>query len=98
MIVRRNRAALPLGVSVGLRRQRLERGLVDRGEQLVAALVQSLHHLRVDAGDALANRVVQLREGEETTITELAEQVPRYDAYRIFDLGLVAGTSYACRE
>jgi hypothetical protein len=39
-----------------------------------------LHHLRVDLRYAVANSVVQLDQGEEAPVTQLAEQEARDDA------------------
>src|ERR1700683_4226247 len=56
-----------------------------------------LHHLRVDLRYAVANGVVQLDQGEEAPVTQLAEQA-RDDADGGLDLGLVAWASNARRQ
>src|SRR5580704_13677986 len=57
-----------------------------------------LHHLRVDLRYAVANGVVQLDQGEEAPVTQLAEQEARDDADGGLDLGLVAWASNARRQ
>src|SRR3984893_4835566 len=69
VIVRRDRAALPLGILVALARKPLQRRPVDTGEEIVAALLQMLHHRRVDLRYAVANGVVQLDQGEDAPVT-----------------------------
>ena len=75
---------------MALGRQRLERWLVDCCKQLAAALVKALHHLRVDGGDALTHRVVQLLEREETPIAQFAEQITGNEANRVFHFRFIA--------
>jgi hypothetical protein len=65
MIVGRNGAALPLGILVALARKPFQRRPVETGKEIVAALFQMLHHLRVDLRHAVANGVVQLDQGKE---------------------------------
>src|SRR5580692_4025120 len=65
MIVGRNGAALPLGILVALARKPFQRRPVETGKEIVAALFQMLHHLRVDLRYAVANGVVQLDQGKE---------------------------------
>src|SRR5271163_3462005 len=90
MIVGRDRAALPLGILVALARKPFQRRLVETGEEIVAAPLQILHHLRVDRLYAIANGVVQLDQGEEAPVAQLAEHEARDDAHCGLDLGLVA--------
>src|SRR5215475_2349860 len=68
------------------------------GEEIVAALRQRLHHLRVDLRYAVTNGVVQLRQGEEAPVAQLAEHEARDDADGGLDLGLVAWASNARRQ
>src|SRR5262245_14953064 len=98
MIIGRYRAALPFTIGVALGRQRSECWLVDCRKQLAAALVKALHHLRVDGGDALTHRLVQLLEREETPIAQFAEQIADNEANRVFHFRFIAGFFYACRE
>src|SRR5450755_4953579 len=95
VIIRRDRAALPLGILVALARKPFQRRPVETGEEIVAALLQMLHHLRVDLRYAVANGVVQLDQGEEAPVAQLAEHEARDDADGGLDLGLVARTSNA---
>src|ERR1700720_4007077 len=97
VIVRRDRAALPLGILVALARKLFQRRPVETGEEIVAALLQMLHHLRVDLRYAVANGVVQLDQGEEAPVTQLAEHEARDDADCGFDLGLIPRTVRARR-
>ena len=57
-----------------------------------------LHHLRVDLRYAVANGIVQLGQGEEATVAQLAEHEARDDADGGLDFGLVARASNACRQ
>src|SRR5450432_4478701 len=90
MIVGRDRAALPLGILVTLAWKPFQRRPVETGEEIVAALLQMLHHLRVDRRYAVANRVVQLDQGEEAPVAQLAEHEARDDADRGLHLGLIS--------
>src|SRR5260370_30273548 len=60
VIVRRDRAALPLGILVALVRKPFQRRPVETGEEIVAALLERLHHLRVDRRYAVTNGLIQL--------------------------------------
>jgi hypothetical protein len=82
MIVGRDRAALPLGILVSLARKPFQHRLVETGEEIVGALLELLHHLRVDLRNAVANGVVQLDQGEETPAAQLAEHEARHDAFQ----------------
>ena len=86
------------GILVALARKPFQRRPVETGEEIVAALLQMLHHLRVDLRYAVANGVVQLDQGEEAPVTQLAEHEARDDADGGLDLGLVAWASNARRQ
>src|ERR1700674_1073332 len=73
VIVRRDRAALPLGILVALAWQPFQRRPVESGKKIVAALLQLLHHLGVDLRYAVANGVVQLDQGEEGSSCTLVQ-------------------------
>src|ERR1700740_261041 len=98
VIVGRDRAALPLGILVALARKPFERRPIETGEQIVAALLELLHHLRVDRRYALTNSLIQLGQGEEAPIAQLAEHEARDIADGRLDLGLVARTANARRK
>src|SRR5260370_39817825 len=98
MIVGRDRAALPLGILVALARKPFQRRPVETGKEIVAALLQMLHHLRVDLRYAVANGVVQLDQGEEAPVAQLAEHEARDDTDGGLDLGLVAWASNSRRQ
>ena len=98
VIVGRDRAALPLGIFVALARKPFQRRPVETGEEIVAALLELLHHLRVDLRYAVANGVVQLGQGEEAPVAQLAEHEARDDADGGLDFGFVARASNACRQ
>jgi hypothetical protein len=98
VIIGRDPAALPLGTLVALARQPVQRRPIDTREEVVAALLQMLHHLRVDRRYAVANRVVQLDQGEEAPVAQLAEHEARDDADGGLDLGLIPGTPNARRQ
>ena len=84
----------PLGIFVGLGRQRLQRRAVELEEQIAAADAQAAHRAGIEIGDQLADRLVQLGEREETAVPE-ARQYPALDhQHADLDLGLVAR---ACR-
>src|SRR6266478_1207946 len=73
VIVRRDRAALPLGILVALVRKPFQRRPVETGEEIVAALLERPHHLRVDRRYAVTNGLIQLNQGEEAPIAQPAE-------------------------
>ena len=98
VIVGRHRAALPLGILVALRRQCLQRRPVEADEQLVAALVEPLHHLGVDCRNTIPDSGVQLVEREEATVAQPAEHIAGDDTDRRLDLGFVTRLSYARRQ
>jgi hypothetical protein len=58
---------------VTLARKPFQRRPIETGEEIVAALLELLHHLRVDLRYAVANGVVQLDQGEETPVAQLAQ-------------------------
>ena len=98
VIVGRDRAALPLGILVAFARKPFQRRPVETGEEIVAALLQMLHHLRVDRRYAVTNGVVQLDQREETPVAQLAEHKARDDADCGLDFGFVAWASNARRK
>jgi hypothetical protein len=98
VIVRRDRAALPLGILVAPARKPFQRRPVETDEEIVAALLERLHHLRVDRRYAVANGLIQLDQGEEAPIAQLAEHEARDDADGSLHLGLVARASNARRQ
>jgi len=72
VIVGGDGAALPLGILVALPRKLFQRRPIESGEELIAALLERLHHFGVDLRHALTNGVVQLDQGEEATVAQLA--------------------------
>ena len=98
VIVGRDRAALPLGILVALARKPFQRRPVETGEEIAAALLELLHHLRVDLRYAVSNGVVQLGQGEEAPTAQLAEHEARDNADGGLDLGLVARAANARRK
>jgi hypothetical protein len=73
---------------VALARKPFQRRPVETGEEIVAALLQLLHHFRVDLRHAVTNSVVQLDQGEEAPIAQRAEHEARDDTDGGLDLGL----------
>src|SRR5580658_10306622 len=98
VIVGRDRAALPLGILVALARKPFQRWSVETGEEIVAALLELLYHLRVDRRYALTNSLIQLGQGDEAPIAQLAEHEARDNADGRLDLGLVARAANAPRK
>ena len=78
MVIETGAALLPFGVLVGLARQRLQRRLVERLEQLPAGRAEMLCPARVEIVQQLADGLVQFREAEETAISQ-AGQDPAFD-------------------
>ena len=90
VIIERDAADPPLGVFVGLGRQRLERRAVEFEEQIAAADAEAAHRPGIEIGDQLGDRLVQLAEREEAAVPE-ARQDPALDhQHADLDLGLVA--------
>ena len=87
VIVGRDTAALPLGVSIGLVRQLLQRRTVDRLQQLPPAPGELLHHLGVDRGNAFADFHVQFVEREEAPVPELGQHKALDNQNGDLDLG-----------
>jgi hypothetical protein len=87
VIVGRDRAALPLGILVALARKPFQRRPIETDEEIVAALLDLLHHLRVDRRYALTNSLIQLGQGEEAPIAQLAEHEARDNTDGGLDLG-----------
>src|ERR1700752_3361222 len=71
VMVGRDGAALPLGILVALPRKLSQRRPVESGEELVAALLERLHHIGVDRCYALTNSLIQLGQGEEAPVAQL---------------------------
>ena len=78
MVIETGAALLPFGVLVGLARQRLQRRLVERLEQLPAGRAEMLCPARVEIVQQLADGLVQFREAEETAISQAAQD-PAFD-------------------
>ena len=73
VIVGRDATAAPLGIGVGLRRERLERRAVDRVEELPAARAEPAHQPGVEVAENLAYRLVELAERQEPAIAQLGQ-------------------------
>ena len=98
LIIRRDATDPPLGVFIGLGRQRLERRAIEFQEQIAAADAKAAHRPGVEIGDQFGDRLVQLAEREETAVSE-ARQYPALDhQHADLDLGLVASATRPCRQ
>ena len=81
MVVGRNPAALPNGEGVGFIGQRLQRRLVDRGEQFGPARVVALHDAGVDGADEFLDRDIEIGDAEETAIAQPGQNPPFDDQH-----------------
>ena len=90
VVVGRHPAAPPLGIGVGLGRQRQQRRPVDRLEELPPAGAELAHQPGVQIAEQLADRLVQLAQREEPAVTQPGQDEPLDDQHRDLDLGLVA--------
>ena len=77
MVIETGAALLPFGVLAGLARQRLQRRLVERLEQLPAGRAEMLCPARVEIVQQLTNGLVQFREAEETVISQAGQDPAR---------------------
>lgn len=96
VIIRGDAADPPLGIFIGLGRQRLERRAIEFQEQIAAADAEAAHWPGVEIDDQFGDLMVQLAEREETAVSQ-ARQDPALD-HQHADLGLVAWATRPCRQ
>jgi hypothetical protein len=70
MIVAPDPAQPPFGIFVGLGRQRLQRRRVELEEEIAPADAEAAHRPRVEIGDQLPDRSVQLGQREEAAVPQ----------------------------
>jgi hypothetical protein len=68
----------PLGIFVRLGRERLQRRAIELHEQIAAADAEAAHRPRVEIGDQLDDRPVQLGEREEAAVPQPCQN-PSFD-------------------
>jgi hypothetical protein len=91
-------AEAPFGIFIGLARQQLQRRAIELEEQIVAADAQASHRPRVEIGDQLADRLVQLGEREKTVVAQPCQDPALDHQNPDFDLCLVARLAGARRQ
>lgn len=89
VVVDIDRCLLPFRVFIGMERQRLQGGLVDRFKEDSAGRVQLLELAVIELGELLRDCFVQLREAEEGMVPKRSGDPALGDQHRRFHLGLV---------
>src|SRR3954453_17160977 len=82
--------ALPLGITIRFSWQRFERRPLDRLQEFAPALAELTHDLRVEIGDALVDRDIEIGEREEAPVAQSCQHEALDNLHGHFHLGLVA--------
>jgi hypothetical protein len=95
VVVQPRAAAPPFRVGIRLGRQ-VQQGITfDRLEQSAPGRAEMAHRPLVQIGDQLADRAVQLRQGEEPAVPQSGQHPALHHLDGDLDLGLVAGFAHA---
>ena len=96
VIIETNPARPPFGVLVGFGRQLLQCRAVELEEQVAAADAQAPHGTRIEIGDQLADRLVQLGKRKEAPIAQPRQNPALDHQHADLDLRLVARLARPC--
>ena len=98
VVIRRHAGTTPLGILIGLGRQRHQGRPIDGVEELAAAGAELAHQAGVELVDQDADRDVQLGEREEAPIAQPRQNPSLDDKNRRLDLGFIARLAWPCRH
>ena len=91
-------AALPLGIGVGISRQRQQHRPVDAVEELPPAGAKLAHQPSIQIALNLVDRLVKLPQRQKPTVSQLGQNEPLDDQHRGLDFCLVARVSDTARQ